>query len=158
AKKEKGAKIASIVNALGSSLYRLSDVNFLLEAGTEKAVVATKSFSAMIAVIFLIAYTLADRTKEAQVLLKKAAENTKEILNEKYIQNIERVAQGLKQKEHIYLIGRGLSYTAALEATLKIKEATYIHSEAFPGGELKHGVIALIEKGTPCIVFAPNDE
>jgi len=158
AKKEKGAQIASIVNVLGSTLYRGSDANFLLEAGPEKAVVATKSFTAMIAVIFLIVYTLAHRTKDAQQLLMKAADDTARILDETYIKNIKRVADKLKKSEHVYIIGRGLSYTAALEATLKIKEATYIHSEAFPGGELKHGVIALIEKGTPCIVFAPNDE
>ena len=158
AKREKGAKIASIVNVLGSTLYRLSDSNFLLEAGPEKAVVATKSFSAMIASIFLIAYTLADRTKEAQEMLIKAADNTEEMLKKDYLKQITDIANKLKKSEHIYIIGRGLSYTAALEATLKIKEATYIHSEAFPGGELKHGVIALIEKGTPCIVFAPTDE
>jgi len=58
----------------------------------------------------------------------------------------------------IYVIGRGLSYATALEATLKLKETACIHAEGFAGGELKHGVIALIEKGTPCIVFAPNDE
>jgi len=158
AKLEKKAKIASIVNVMGSTLYRLSDVNFLLESGQEKAVVATKSFSAMIAAIFLIAYTLAGRTKEGQDLLIQAANNVKELLEESYIKKVNAVAQKLKKNEHIYIIGRGLSYTAALEATLKIKEATYIHSEAFPGGELKHGVIALIDKGTPCIVFAPNDE
>jgi glucosamine--fructose-6-phosphate aminotransferase (isomerizing) len=157
-KKEKGAKIASIVNVLGSTLYRLSDVNFLLEAGPEKAVVATKSFSAMIASVFLITYTLAGRAKEAQDLLIKSADNISEILKESYIEKIKKIAEKLKKSEHIYIIGRGVSYAAALEATLKIKEATYIHSEAFPGGELKHGVIALIDKGTPCIVFAPNDE
>lgn len=112
----------------------------------------------MIAAIFLIAYALANRTKEGQQLLTKAADNTSEILKASYIQKITAVVKKLHKSNHIYIIGRGLSYTAALEATLKIKEATYIHSEAFPGGELKHGVIALIEKGTPCIVFAPNDE
>lgn len=158
AKKEKNAKIASIVNVLGSTLYRLSDSNFLLESGPEKAVVATKSFSAMISAIFLIAYTLADRTKEGQELLMRAADNVTAILKENYRKRIITVAQKLQKSEHIYIIGRGLSYSAALEATLKIKEASYVHSEAFPGGELKHGVIALIDKGTPCIVFAPNDE
>jgi glucosamine--fructose-6-phosphate aminotransferase (isomerizing) len=158
AKKEKGAKVASIVNVLGSTLYRLSDFNFLLESGPEKAVVATKSFIGMIAAIFLTTYTLANRTKEGQDLLMLAAENVKNILDNTYLEGIQRVAKKLNTKEHIYIIGRGVSYAAALEATLKIKEATYIHSEAFPGGELKHGVIALIEKGTPCIVFAPNDE
>ncbi|HVZ67766.1 MAG TPA: glutamine--fructose-6-phosphate transaminase (isomerizing) [Patescibacteria group bacterium] len=158
AKKEKGAKIASIVNVLGSTLYRLSDFNFLLETGPEKAVVATKSFSAMIAAVLLTSYALADKAKKGQDLLTKAAENVAKILGETYIDMVKEVAEKLKNKEHIYIIGRGVSYTAALEATLKIKEATYIHAEAFPGGELKHGVIALIEKGTPCIVFAPNDE
>ncbi|MGI8419037.1 MAG: glutamine--fructose-6-phosphate transaminase (isomerizing) [Candidatus Levyibacteriota bacterium] len=158
AKKEKGAKIASLVNVLGSTLYRLSDFNFLLESGPEKAVVGTKSFSAMIAAIFLTAYTLAGRAKEGQDLLMRAAGNVTKILGNAYIGKIQTVATKLHQKEHIYIIGRGISYTAALEATLKIKEASYIHAEAFPGGELKHGVIALIDKGTPCIVFAPNDE
>jgi len=158
AKLEKKAKIASIVNVLGSTLYRLSDVNFLLESGQEKAVPATKSFSAMIAAVFLIAYTLAGRAKEGQQLLLQAADNIQDMLKDAYIKNITRVTQRLKTSEHIYIIGRGLSYTAALEATLKLKEAAYIHAEAFPGGELKHGFIALIEKGTPCIVFAPNDE
>jgi glutamine---fructose-6-phosphate transaminase (isomerizing) len=158
AKKEKGAKLASIVNVLGSTLYRISDSNFLLESGQEKAVVATKSFSGMIAAIFLIAYSLAHRTKEGQTMLLQAADDITNMLKETYIKKVKAVAEKLRTKEHIYIIGRGLSYTAALEATLKIKEATYIHSEAFPGGELKHGVIALIDKGTPCIVFAPNDE
>jgi glutamine---fructose-6-phosphate transaminase (isomerizing) len=158
AKKEKGAQIASIVNVLGSTLYRLSDFNFMLEAGPEKAVPATKSFSAMIAAVFLTTYALAGRTKEGQQLLMKAADNMTELLKKPNIKNIERVSNTLKKSEHIYVIGRGLSYTAALETTLKLKEASYIHAEAFPGGELKHGFIALIDKGTPCIVFAPNDE
>ena len=158
AQKEKGAKIASIVNVLGSTLYRLSDLNFLLESGIEKAVPATKSFSAMIATVFLISYTLANRTKEAQDLLMKAAENIAAMLDDSYIEKVKSLANKLKKNEHVYIIGRGLSYAVALEATLKLKESAYIHAEAFPGGELKHGFIALIDKGTPCIVFAPNDE
>jgi len=158
AKKEKGAKIASIVNVLGSTLYRMSDFNFLLGAGPEKAVVATKSFSAMLASIILTAYSLAGKAKDGQALLIKASLNVTKMLKTPYIKNVIKIANKLKNKEHIYIIGRGVAYTAALEATLKIKEATYIHAEAFPGGELKHGVIALIEKGTPAIVFAPNDE
>ena len=157
-KKEKGATVAAIVNVLGSTLYRIADFNLLLNSGPEKAVVATKSFTAMIATLILTAYTFADKQKEGQEHLLKAAKNVTHILTDTYIEKIKAVAQKLAHKEHIYIIGRGLSYTAALEATLKIKEATYIHAEAFPGGELKHGVIALIEKGTPCIVFAPDDE
>ena len=158
AKNQKGAYIAGIVNVLGSTLYRISDFKILLESGPEKAVVATKSFIAMLAVLILTAYTLAEKQDEGRNLLKKAAKNVSRILSKPYIAKIKLLAQKLAKNEHIYVIGRGLSYTAALEATLKIKEATYIHAEAFPGGELKHGVIALIDKGTPCIVFAPNDE
>ncbi len=158
AKNEKGAKIASIVNVLGSTLYRLSDNNFLLETGPEKAVVATKSFSAMIAAVLLITYSLANRTEKGQELLIKASENVTKLISPTYIDMVKAVAEKIKNNEHIYIIGRGVSYAAALEATLKIKEASYAHAEAFPGGELKHGVIALIEKGTPCIVFAPKDE
>lgn len=156
--KIKNPKIAAIVNVLGSTLYRIADYKLLLESGPEKAVVATKSFTAMLAVLILTAYTLAGKQKKGQILLKQAAKNIKQILSEGYIKKIKAVAEKLKSKEHIYIIGRGLSHAAALEATLKIKEAAYIHAEAFPGGELKHGVIALIEKGTHCIVFAPNDE
>lgn len=158
AKNKKHAKIAAIVNVLGSTLYRLADFNVLLESGPEKAVVATKSFIAMLATVILTAYSLADKQKKGQDLLLKAAGNVKKILSEEYISKVEKIAEKLKKSEHIYIIGRGISYTAALEATLKIKEASYAHAEAFPGGELKHGVIALIEKGTPCIVFAPDDE
>lgn len=156
--KEKGATISAIVNVLGSTLYRQADSKVLLGAGVEKAVVATKSFIAMIAVMMLSAYTLAKRQSEGEKLLVKASQNVQEILEEKFVNKIRALAKELTKKEHVYVIGRGLSYATALETTLKLKEATYIHAEGFAGGELKHGVIALVEKGTPCIVIAPNDE
>lgn len=156
--KEKGAKIAAITNVLGSTLYREADYKLLLGAGVEKAVVATKSLTAMMATMILIAYSLISESKKGQSLVLKSAKNVREILADEYIDKIKKIAKLLKNKEHIYVIGRGLSYATALEATLKLKEATYIHAEGFPGGELKHGVIALIDQGTPCIVFAPNDE
>ncbi|MBI4096267.1 MAG: glutamine--fructose-6-phosphate transaminase (isomerizing) [Candidatus Levybacteria bacterium] len=156
--KRKGAKIAAIVNVLGSTLYRQADYKILLGAGQEKAVIATKSFIAMISVLILAAYSLVKKQTQGKNLLLRASENVKEILKEKFEKNLKEVADQLKNKEHIYVIGRGLSYATALEATLKIKETACIHAEGFAGGELKHGVIALIEKGTPCIVFAPNDE
>lgn len=156
--KQKGAKIAAIVNVLGSTLYREADYKLLLNSGPEKAVVATKSLTAMVAVLILIAYSLIKKQKEGETLILKAAKNIRSILEEKYVNSIKKVARKLKNKEHVYIIGRGLSYATALEATLKLKEASYIHAEGFPGGELKHGVIALVEEGTPCIAFAPNDE
>lgn len=156
--KKKGSKIAAIVNVLGSTLYRLADSKVLLGAGQEKAVIATKSFMAMFTVLFLTAYTLAKKQKEGSELLLAASKNIQTLLDIKTIKSIKTLANVLKEKEHIYIIGRGLSYATSLEAALKLKETSYVHAEGFAGGELKHGVIALIEKGTPCIVFASNDE
>ncbi len=156
--KKKKATIAAIVNVLGSTLYRTADHKILLNVGVEKSVVATKSLTAMLAVLMLTAYTLAKKQKEGAGFLIKAVEDIELILEDKFIKKIKSIAEVLKNKEHIYVIGRGLSYATALEVALKLKEATYIHAEGFAGGELKHGAIALIEKGTPCIVIAPNDE
>jgi len=91
-------------------------------------------------------------------MLISAAQSTKEVLTPKSIALIQKLAKLLKAKHHIYVIGRGMSYPVSLEAALKIKEISYIHAEGFAAGELKHGVIALIEKGTPCIAFLPADE
>lgn len=156
--KKKGCTVAAIVNVLGSTLYRKADHRVMLGAGVEKAVVGTKSFTAMVAVLLLTAYTFAKKQKIGRKVLAKASENVEEILKKEYVRNIKKIAEELKDKEHIYIIGRGLSYPAALEATLKIKETSYVHAEGFAGGELKHGVIALVEQQTPCIVIAPNDE
>jgi len=155
--KKRGARIAAIVNVLGSTLYRQADFKLLLNAGPEKAVVSTKAFTAMISVLFYTAYTLAKKEKEGMELLLKTSENVKQLLTDSSLKKVKKVAKILKNKEHIYVIGRGPSYATALEVTLKIKETSYTHAEGFAGGELKHGVIALIEKGTPCIVLAPND-
>lgn len=156
--KKKGVKVASIVNVEGSTLFRISEYAALLNSGPEKAVVATKSFTAMLAMLILTAFTYAGGEKKGKYILQKAAVNVGDILTPSYIKRVEKLAVHLNKSEHIYIIGRGFSYTAALETALKLKEGSFIHAEAFPGGELKHGVMALIEKGTPVIVFAPNDE
>jgi len=70
---------------------------------------------------------------------------------------VRTIAEALAQHDHLYVLGRGLSFPLALEAALKVKEGSYIHAEGFAAGELKHGVIALIEPGTPCVVLAPSD-
>lgn len=156
--KQKGCQTAALVNVLGSTLYRQADHKILLGAGQEKAVIATKSFMAMFAVLLMTAYTLVDKQNDASELLLGAAEDIQSILDDGQLEKIQKLSKKLAAKEHIYIIGRGLSYATSLEASLKIKETSYIHAEGFAGGELKHGVIALIEKDTPCIVFAPNDE
>ena len=156
--RKKGAKIAAIVNVYGSTLWREADFNFLIDVGVERAVVATKSLTAMMASLILVSYALVSRSSEGQKLIIGAADDVSSLLKNSQITKIKKVARFLMGKEHVYIIGRGISYPVALEAALKLKESCYIHAEGFAAGELKHGVIALIEKGTPCIVFAPNDE
>ena len=156
--KEKGATIAALVNVLGSSLYRLSDHKLLLQAGSEKAVASTKAFTAKLAYLIMLAYLSAGKPELGKNYLLKAEQGVGAILKNDFQQKIINLARKLASLRHVYLIGRGISYPIALESALKIKEASYIHAEGFAGGELKHGVIALIEKNTPCIGFLPNDE
>lgn len=154
--RDKKSKIVSLVNVLGSSLYRVSDYPVLLGAGVEKGVASTKALIAMLAHIILLSYGAAGDLKAGVEVVEKSSEVVKTVLERKT--TIQKLAAKIYKAEDIYILGRGLSYPVALEASLKIKEISYIHSEGFAGGELKHGVIALIEKGTPVLVFAPNDE
>lgn len=156
--KERGAKIAALVNVLGSTLYRLADYKILLGAGTEKAVVSTKAFTAKLAYLILLAHTLAGSSSGAYQGLKRAIEAIAEVLDSSNLIKIKQLVNQIVKRDDIYVIGRGLSYPLALETALKIKEASYVHAEGFAAGELKHGALALIEKGVPCIVFLPNDE
>ena len=156
--KERKAKIASLVNVFGSSLYRFSDYKMLIGAGPEKAVASTKAFTGMLAHLVLLAYNLANRSSEGQRVLAEAIKSMKEVLSPKVVKKIMTLAEMIVGKRHIYVIGRGISYSTSLETALKIKEISYIHAEGLAAGELKHGPLALIEKGTPCIAFLPNDE
>lgn len=154
--KEKGVKIAAMVNVFGSTLYRRADYKLMLLAGPEEAVASTKAFLAKIAHLIMVAYSLIGKVNEGKNGIKKAILAITKVLKEK--EKIKDIAKKIAIKKDIFIIGRGISYPLALEAALKIKEVSYLHAEGFAAGELKHGVIALIEKGTPCIVFAPNDE
>lgn len=157
--KKRGSKTIGIVNVQGSTLVRESDHHILTQAGPELCVLATKSFTAQLALVTLLAYASADKYFEGRELIANAIKAIREMLeDQEKIEKIKKIAKGIAKKEHLYTIGRGLNYPTALEAALKIKEVSYIHAEGFAGGELKHGSIALIEKGTPVIVFAGNDE
>jgi len=155
--RRKGSKVMSVVNVMGSSLHRNSDKALMLNAGPEICVLSTKTYTAQLAVLSLLAYAVAGRYEEGRqslqylwnIIYNLTAANTREY--------IRKLADKLKDREHVFLIGRGLQYPTALEAALKIKEVSYIHAEGFSGGELKHGTIALIEPGTPCIVFSSAD-
>jgi glucosamine--fructose-6-phosphate aminotransferase (isomerizing) len=156
--KRRGAKLSALVNVEGSSLYRLVDDPILLSAGPERCVLATKSFTAKLGVLLMAAYAARGRLAAGQGLLEQAADEILSFLTDGRVDQIRALARRFASADHLYVIGRGPSYPMALEAALKIKEVTYMHAEGFAGGELKHGVIALIDSGTPCIVLAPNDE
>lgn len=157
AAKKHGSKILAMVNVPGSSLTRLADYTLLLKAGPERAVLSTKAYMAKLSLFLLLAYTLDGKYEQGVKTLKKVHKALRKMLDKDFENNIKTLAKKLYKKENIYLIGRGVNYPTALEGALKIKEASYIHAEGFAGGELKHGVIALIEKGTPCIAIVAND-
>lgn len=157
AAKGKGAKVISIVNVMGSTLARESDTAILMHAGPEICVLSTKTYTSQLAILTLIAYALVGRYDEGKGKLKELIRYIYYLTAESTRKEIKILSEKLKGKEHIYTIGRGLQYPTAMEAALKIKEVSYIHAEGFAGGELKHGSIALIEEGTPCIVFASSD-
>jgi glucosamine--fructose-6-phosphate aminotransferase (isomerizing) len=154
--KEANSKVLSITNSMGSTLTRESDRFILQNAGPEICVVSTKAYTSQLAILYLIAQELAANLSDAKEKLKEVSEYIHYQTSESEINKIKLLANQLKSNEHIYIIGKGLQYPTALEAALKIKETAYIHAEAYAGGELKHGTIALIEKGTPCIIFSSN--
>lgn len=156
--KRKGSYIAAVVNSLGSTIYRLADYKLLLGAGPEKAVASTKAYIAKLAILFMLSYSMIEKRDKSKRLLLQVADEIERLLMPENRDVIQHIAKKLQNIEHLYTVGRGASYPSALEAALKIKEVSYIHTEGLAGGELKHGTIALITKGTPCLVFAPLDE
>ena len=158
AAKHRGATIAALVNVPGSTLDRLADYSIPLGAGPEQCVLSTKAYTAKVAILLLTAHELNGSQHVARERLWQAIYGIEQLLSDGAEERIREVVESIADKEHCFIIGRGLSYPTALEAALKIKEVSYIHAEGFAGGELKHGVIALIEPGTPCIVFSPLDE
>ena len=156
--KAKGAKIISIVNVETSTMARMSDLVIPLKAGPEKAVASTKATTSQIAILTLLAYAVAGKADEGKQLLIEAEGKLNDLLNPRYECHIEDVAEKIKDAQDIMIIGRDMNFPIALESAIKLQEVSYIHAEGFAGGELKHGPIALISEGTPCIVIAPNDE
>jgi glucosamine--fructose-6-phosphate aminotransferase (isomerizing) len=157
AARARGSKVVSIVNVMGSSLTRESDRFILMHAGPEICVLATKTYTSQLALLSLIAHALIGRSEECKRKLKFLWNVIYHLTARTTRDKLKELAKRLKDKEHIFCIGRGLQYATALEAALKIKEVSYIHAEAFAGGELKHGTLALIERGTPCIVFVATE-
>lgn len=156
--KKHGALIVAIVNARGSTMERMADVVIPVGAGPEIAVVSTKALTAQLAILYLLSKTIRNEYGNAKNEIIALGKTLNTWLDKKLNDHLIKLAKSLYDKEHIYVIGKYLNYPAALEFGLKIKETAYIHAEPFTAGELKHGVITLIQKGTPCFVLASSDE
>lgn len=156
--KDKGAKVLSLVNVQGSSIARASDFSLLIKAGPEKAVASTKAASSQMSLLLLIAYAVAGKLEEGKKLLIETASKINDMLNPRFLKYIKEVADSISHSENTYIIGKAANYPIALEAAIKIQEVSYIHAEGFAAGELKHGPIALITEGTPCIALIAEDE
>ena len=158
--KNKGARILAVTNVVGSSIARESHDVFYTWAGPEIAVASTKAYTTQLVSLYMIALDFAIKkgtiTKEYynDIInkLKEMPSKVEEVL--KLDDYIKEVAETIKEANSAFYLGRGLDYNIAMEGALKIKEISYIHAEAFAAGELKHGTIALIEKNTPVIAIA----
>ena len=158
--KKRGARVLSIVNVVGSSIARESDDVLYTWAGPEIAVATTKAYSTQMAVLHLLGLYFGDvlgtvdyETYSAMVRgLEALPGQMEQVLS--HTEDIRAAAKWLAQEEDVFFIGRNLDYALSLEGSLKLKEISYIHSEAYASGELKHGTISLIRQGTPVIAVA----
>lgn len=161
--KQKNATTLSIVNAVGSTIAREADINIYTYAGPEIAVATTKGYTSQVAILSLLCINaMKQKNILDSSLFSKVCDEFSNIsnlitevinLNDKY----KEIAKCLYKRNDIFFIGRGIDYSLCMEGSLKLKEISYIHSEAYGAGELKHGTISLIEDGTPVIAIATND-
>ena len=158
--KQNGIDTLAIVNVVGSSIAREADKVLYIKAGPEIAVATTKAYSCQLIMLSLIAMYLGikkkvlkkdilDEFKNIDKLLEQSLEDTKEL---------EKIAKKIYKKKDVFFLGRKVDYSLCMEASLKLKEISYIHSEAYAAGELKHGTISLIEKNTPVISIITDDD
>ena len=162
--KERGARILSVTNVVGSSIARESHDVFYTWAGPEVAVASTKAYTTQLTAFYMIALNFAlTKGTISEELYHSTIEKIKELPEkiETILESdskIKEIAETLKDSKDIFYLGRGLDYSIAIEGSLKIKEISYTHAEAFAAGELKHGTIALIEEGTPIVALATQGE
>lgn len=160
----RGIKVLAIVNVVGSSIAREADIVMYTLAGPEIAVATTKAYSTQLIAQYILALKFAETRGKITAIqiaemvkdLKKLPDQIELLLNNK--EKIQRFANRYLAAEHIFFIGRGIDYAISLEGSLKLKEISYIHSEAYAAGELKHGTISLIEDGTLVIAVLTQEE
>lgn len=162
--KKNGAKTLAIVNVRGASIARESEYVIYTNAGPEIAVASTKAYTTQLAVLYLLAGRMAyvrgafdeTRTKAFMEELIRVPEVIRKVLERR--EEIHYIARGILNAKDVFMIGRGLDYSILLEGSLKLKEISYIHSEAYASGELKHGTIALITEDTPVVAVITQDK
>lgn len=161
--KENKCDTLAIVNVVDSSIARDANIVLYTNAGPEIAVATTKAYSAQVAMLSLIAFNMALKKdaiaiEEAKSIIsdiKKLPEQIESLLNK---DEYKIIANQIYEHNDVYFLGRKIDYAMAMEGSLKLKEISYIHSEAYPAGELKHGTISLIEDGTPVIGIITDEE
>lgn len=159
-----GSPSISIVNVRGASIARASEHVIYTSAGPEIAVASTKAYTTQLAVLYLLTARMAyardlwseEKTKRYMAELMRVPEVMEEVLAQK--EEIHHIADTILNARDVFMIGRGLDYSILLEGSLKLKEVSYIHSEAYASGELKHGTIALITEQTPVIAVVTQDK
>lgn len=161
--KENGAFIFGVVNAVGSSIARISNAGAYTHAGPEIGVASTKAFTGQLAVLMMMALNIAkhkgtitnDRYNQLLVELEQIPEKVDSIL--KNAEEIKKIAEKYKDATDFLFLGRGYNFPIALEGALKLKEISYIHAEGYPAAEMKHGPIALVDENLPVVFIATND-
>ncbi|MBK51511.1 MAG: glutamine--fructose-6-phosphate transaminase (isomerizing) [Gammaproteobacteria bacterium] len=153
----------AICNVATSSLVRESDFSLLTMAGREVGVASTKAFTAQLAVLLILTIALGRRhglTPRKETALVKELNRLPDLIESTLSLNtdIRKMSRQFADKHHSLFLGRGIQYPIAKEGALKLKEISYIHAEAYPSGELKHGPLALVDENMPVIAVAPNDD
>jgi len=161
--RQKGATIWSIVNAIGSQAMRIADGYISMQSGPEIGVASTKAYTAPLVDLYMLAIMLGDlrgtidnsTRRELIADLRKIPDLAGRCLQRE--KDVEQLARRFLNVNHCLYLGRGINMPTAYEGALKLKEISYIHTEGYPAGEMKHGPIALIDKDMPVIVIAPKD-
>lgn len=157
--KERGARTLAITNVVGSSVTRIADQTLYITAGPEICVAATKSFTAQLIMLYLMALAWASINIRKRVALiselRQLPSKVQELLDRE--EEFAKYGKYLAKYDNVFFVGRGLNFPVALEGALKMKEISYIHAEGYPAGELKHGPFALLTPNTPVVAVAAND-
>jgi len=154
--KSHGARIISMVNVPGSTLTRISDRVIYLNCGPELCVAATKSFVAQLVLFYMLTFAMLNQLEQGRQWLREIASQINENLHTNG-EKVRNLSWEISDKPDFYFLARGINFAIALEGALKLKEISYIHAEGMPAGELKHGTLALMDKGTPVLVICPKD-